>query len=128
MNFFLETTLWDNAAIPNHTYLLTDDKSRMVAYIPLGKTQVFTFKTPIKFSTRGRKFQKIDNSFGYVMPSIAKTTDSTALAATSTARTIMVQGSTGKSYTLTEQGKSWTCTCSGFSFRGKCKHLESVPK
>ena len=34
-----------------------------------------------------------------------------------------VQGSTGKSYTVTYDGHVWGCTCAGFGWRGKCRHI-----
>ena len=34
-----------------------------------------------------------------------------------------VEGSTGKSYTVTYDGHVWGCTCAGFGWRGKCRHI-----
>jgi len=34
-----------------------------------------------------------------------------------------VKGSTGKSYTVTYDGHVWGCTCPGFGWRRKCRHI-----
>ena len=31
-----------------------------------------------------------------------------------------------KTYTVTDHGGTWTCTCAGFGWRRKCKHIEQV--
>ena len=41
-------------------------------------------------------------------------------------RTYEVQGSTGNTYTVTQDGDKWTCTCAGFGWRRKCRHITEV--
>ena len=41
-------------------------------------------------------------------------------------RTYEVQGSTGSTYTVTQDGDTWTCTCPGFGWRRKCRHIGEV--
>ena len=41
-------------------------------------------------------------------------------------KTIEVKGSKGKTYKVSRQGDKWTCTCSGFQFRQKCKHITNL--
>jgi len=36
-----------------------------------------------------------------------------------------VVGSKGDTYTVTDNGGTWTCTCPGFGWRRKCKHVEA---
>jgi hypothetical protein len=36
-----------------------------------------------------------------------------------------VQGSKGNTYTVSDNGGTWTCTCPGFGWRRKCKHVEA---
>jgi hypothetical protein len=31
-----------------------------------------------------------------------------------------------KTYTVTDHGGTWTCTCAGFGWRRKCKHIEQA--
>jgi hypothetical protein len=39
-------------------------------------------------------------------------------------RTWSVSGSKGDSYTVSQVGTKWSCTCSGFQFRRHCKHVK----
>lgn len=39
-------------------------------------------------------------------------------------RTWSVNGSKGDSYTVSQFGTKWSCTCSGFQFRQYCKHVK----
>jgi hypothetical protein len=37
-----------------------------------------------------------------------------------------VTGSKGDPYIVTKKRGQWFCTCSGFGFRGKCRHVETA--
>ena len=37
-----------------------------------------------------------------------------------------VVGSKGDTYTVTNDRGAWTCTCAGFGFRRKCRHITEV--
>jgi len=102
-----EITVWKHHA-PNHTYLL--DGANLVAYIKNGTTEPFYFKNPIKgFSRSGRKFEKLkSNPFKVSVKSSL----------------IEVMGSKGSVYYVDPDSK--TCTCSGFIFRGACKHIKDL--
>jgi hypothetical protein len=91
-----------------HIYLL--DGTTLVAYIKRGTTEPFYFKNGIKnFDKRGRKFEKV-------------TTD--LFEAHVESAVIEVQGSKGAVYYVDPEAK--TCSCPGFQFRGKCKHVEAL--
>jgi hypothetical protein len=103
MEALRETTDW---ATPNHTYLL--DGTTLVAYIKQGATTPFYFSKGIKhFDKRGRKFEKADVSLfeSHVESNL-----------------IEVMGSKGAVYYVDPELHS--CTCPGFTFRGKCKHTD----
>jgi hypothetical protein len=103
MEALRETTDW---AVPGHTYLL--DGTTLVAYIKKGETEPFYFSKGIKgFDKRGRKFVPADKS-------LFEQSASTNL--------IEVQGSKGAVYYVDPELHS--CTCPGFTFRGKCKHTD----
>ena len=42
------------------------------------------------------------------------------------AKQYTINGSTGTPYTVTVRFKQWSCTCSGFGFRKRCKHVEQA--
>lgn len=37
-----------------------------------------------------------------------------------------VKGSKGNTYTVSITNNNWSCTCTGFEFHRKCKHIEQV--
>ena len=91
---------------PAHTYLL--DGTTLVAYIKVGDTKPFYFKNGIKgFDKRGRKFEELKKNPFKVDVTISSVTK--------------VQGSKGNVYEVDKE--AGTCTCPGYTFRGKCKHV-----
>ena len=114
MKFFEETTEWKHTT-PNHTYLLSDDKSKLFAYVQVGSNKVHTFKTPIRFDTKGRRFVAVKNVWGY---NIDKPVDANPRWE--------VQGSKGAVYVVEQTENGLTCSCSGFRFRGACRHVKEI--
>lgn len=94
-----ETTVWKDP-LPNHTYLLSDDRSKMIGYAKHGSSDISMMKTPIRFDTRGRQFM--------VLHRISEEDQGRK-----------VEGSKGAVYYV----KDNKCTCPGFKFRGECKHV-----
>jgi len=41
-------------------------------------------------------------------------------------KTYNVEGSNGSVYDVKVNGTYWSCTCSGFGFNRKCKHIDSI--
>ena len=115
MKFFQETTKWSEGKVPNHIYLLDDSKSKMIAYVKAGTRAVFKFKKPLPFSTRGRTFVAVKNTFGFKIQE----------PVTENPRWTVV-GSKGDKYIVEKTETSYTCTCSGFKFRGACKHIKEI--
>jgi hypothetical protein len=116
MKFYQEITKWQDQ-IPNGVYLLNDSKTKMFAYVKPGAKSAFKFKNPIGIDTRGRKFEPVSNTFGYqIEKEVSRNPQWT------------VTGSKGDTYTVEKTENGYTCTCSGFKFRGKCKHIDSVDK
>ena len=115
MKWFAETTEWPGAKSPNHVYLLDDSKSKMFAYVKHGQGKPEVFRSPIRIDLRGRKFKL--NSVQYridVEPEVPE------------GKVYEVKGSKGDVYKVTELGGAYSCTCSGFKFRGECKHIKSL--
>jgi hypothetical protein len=116
MKFFLETTKWpDSNTEINGTYLLDDSKTKMFAFIKAGSQSVFTFKNPIRIDTRGRTFKPVKNTFGYKIGNDEPV-----------AKSWTVVGSRGDTYTVQEVEGVLQCSCSGFKFRGTCKHIKEA--
>ena len=114
MKWFAETTDYkDNT--PNGIYLLDDGKSKMYAFRPRGTGTIKVFKNPIRIDVRGRKF--------VVNPVQFKTK---LKEDEPEGRVFTVTGSKGDQYTVNEVRGSWSCTCSGFRFRGECKHIKEL--
>lgn len=111
-----EISEWKGNFKCNHTYLIDNDK--IIAYIRQGDSKVITLKHSLTMDKRYRKFIKVDNvDLNKLIP---KTKNSII-------RTFNIQ-SKDKSYIveLDTIKNRYRCTCPGFTFRGKCKHIETV--
>ncbi len=120
MKYLQEVTEWDSPNAQNHTYYVCDDKTKMVGYIKQGTTDLFKFKQPIAIYTKGRKFVELKkkgepDSVYFVKQEVFTPKD-----------VIIVKGSSGKEYQITKVGSRYSCSCPGFQFRNKCKHIEEV--
>lgn len=114
MKFFQEQTVWpDNT--PNHIYLLSDNKEYAHGYVQVGTNELFKFKTKYRFGTKGRKFREVPNTFGFVEAPVADNVERWT-----------VTGSKGDVYTVEREDGVVKCSCSGFKFRGTCRHLAAA--
>ena len=114
MKWFAETTDYkDNT--PNGVYLLDDGKTKMYAFRPFGTGAIKVFKNPIRIDLRGRKFAVNSVQFKTELkePKLE-------------GRVIEVRGSKGDIYKVTDVNGNLSCTCSGFRFRGDCKHIKEL--
>lgn len=107
-----EVTVW-NDNTPNHIYVLTDSKEKMIGYIRAGTDKLEIFKQPLPFDVRRRKFKQVPNTFGYVEPKLVNTANSW-----------QVKSSSGSVYTIEKNGTRLSCTCMGFKFKSKCRHVD----
>ena len=114
MKWFAETTDWKDT-VANGIYLLDDGKTKMYAFRPKGTGEIKVFKNAIKIETRGRKFvvNPVQFETGLKEPEPL-------------GRFWIVKGSKGDEYKVSELNGNLSCSCSGFRFRGKCKHSESI--
>ena len=108
MKFYQETTAWD---VPNHVYLLSTDKSKAYGYIKRGTEVAVTFKKPYNFDARGRNFVEVVE-LGEINLDEVK------------GETWEVLGSKGDKYIVQKIDNVYNCSCSGFKFRGECKHAK----
>jgi hypothetical protein len=107
MEAVVETTEWSGDVQPNHKYLL--DGAKVLAYIKQGSTTPFYFKTPLTIDKRGRKFAPLKTNPFKVKEKVT---------------VIKVSGSKGQVYSIDTEAN--TCSCMGFGFRGKCRHLSEL--
>ena len=115
MKVFEEITQWETNT-PNHIYFLDDSKSKMYAFIKAGEKSVFTFKNPIRISTRGRTFVPVKNTFNY------KIKEDTV------EQKWTVTGSKGDKYVVRMADNMLQCSCTGYKYHGKCKHADQIQK
>ncbi len=105
-----EITVWPDTTL-NHIYFLDDSKTRMYGYVNARTNQEQWFDGKRGFDARHRKFKLL-----------AKLADPEAAPAI--AKQWTVAGSKGASYTVTNDGGSWSCTCPAAAYRkGECKHI-----
>jgi hypothetical protein len=110
-----ETTVWSDRSNANHTYLL--EGTKIVAYAKFGGDEVQVLKTQIKIDKRYRTFVKTNH---YGLEKFIKKTP-----IKSNTRVFKVVSKT-KEYFVELSDYNYTCTCTGFNFRGKCKHITAV--
>ena len=107
MQAIKEVTKWDLDFQPNHLYLVDGDK--ILAFLPFGSKVPTYLSKPLTLDTKGRKFIE-EKSHPFLIKS--KST------------LIEVKGSKGDTYFVDPEKGS--CSCSGFKFRGTCKHIKEV--
>ena len=116
MKWFAETTDYRDS-VPNGIYLLNDSKDKMYAFKARGTEPIKVFKNPIRIDLRGRKF--------VVNPVQFKTK---LKEPEPEGRVWTVKGSKGDVYKVSELNGNYSCSCSGFKFRSKCRHIEQFAK
>ena len=110
MKFYQETTNW---TIPNHIYLLSTDKSRAYGYIRRGTDAAVTFRKPLPFDQRGRRFVEV-KELGEIDLDEVKS------------EKWEFTGSKGDTYIVQKLDGILRCSCPGYTFRGDCKHVKQV--
>ena len=110
MKFLQETSATD---YPNHTYLVTDDRSKVLGYVRSGTDQLEMFRAAKNFDPRGRKFKEVENRWDLQEKQTRQ-------------RQWQITGSRGNQYTVTETADGLTCSCPGYTYRQDCKHVHEV--
>jgi hypothetical protein len=135
MEILKEITQWDtDYRQPNHTYLV-NKKGQVVAYAKWHTNDVIVFNSRkvldkryrkfVKDSHKGlskliKQFQSEDNIEKTKKEKIAKSDNVRLFKVKSNDREYDVQ------YNIS--GKFLTCSCVGFGYRRKCKHVDAVSK
>lgn len=114
MKFYQETTKWPDD-MANGIYALNNSKSKMYAYVAPGQKTAKVFKKPITIDTRGRVFVAVKGRFGVdIDEPVADYPRWT------------VTGSKGDKYVVEKTDNGYNCSCSGFKFRGACRHIKEI--
>lgn len=116
MQILQEVTDWSCDYKPcNHTYLI--DSSKVYAYAVDGGKQIVKLNQPLVIDKRYRKFIKTTHSgLAKLMSNVVP----------SNVRIFNVK-SKNKVYTVeVTDNSTYRCGCTGFTFRGKCKHGDAV--
>jgi hypothetical protein len=115
MKCFQEITEWEvDFSMKNHVYFLNDSKDKMYGYVKASTGEIQEMATPYKFKVSGRKFKEVANTWGF-SPREETVEGFVKIAI----------GSKGEKYTITEVAGMLQCSCPGFKFRGRCRHIES---
>ena len=98
---------WTTDFMPNHTYLMDGEKA--IAYKPW-------HEDPVQHMSKGWRLDKARRKFKE-LPFVAS-----EWGVEEQKNTVTVEGSKGNTYEVDVDAE--TCSCPGFQFRGKCKHIE----
>ena len=125
MEIIKEITAWDcEYKVPNNTYLL-NNIGKLIAYIKEGEDSINQLKTPLEFSKSRRKFIKIQHD-GLSKLIKDEKKDNTKRIIPKNVQLFNVN-SNDKDYTVeVTDNRYFSCTCIGFGYRNKCKHVEAV--
>jgi len=105
MKLVMETTVFTDAKMPNHSYLL-NDAGIAIGYRKFSEGPVTRFITPLRLDIRGRTFKLVDDL---------------GSDAEDSSKVVEVAGSKGDVYFVDLFRKQ--CSCTGFKYRGECKHI-----
>lgn len=119
-----EVTVWDiEYRQPNHVYLVSGDK--IYAYSKLGQGKPEYLRTPLRFDRRGRKFVETKKNKWKFDLNI-RTEQESELGQQPAGETWQVAGSKGNTYTVSLSNGRYSCTCQGYQFRSRCKHIQDI--
>jgi hypothetical protein len=119
-----EVTVWKGIDYrqPNHVYLMDGDK--VYAYSKWGQGRPEYMKTFLRFDRRGRKFVEAKhNRWGF---DLSIQTEQPAKESEPQGQVWTVAGSKGNQYFVNLNGSHWTCSCPGFGFRRRCRHVDEI--
>jgi len=125
MKIVKETTVWKDITYrqPNHVYLMDGDK--VYAYSKWGQGPAEYMRTPLRIDRRGRKFVEVKNNpwnFDLNLVTAQEEPEKPQ------GQVWTVAGSKGNKYFVNLSVGQWSCTCPGFGFRGKCRHVTETAK
>lgn len=103
-----EVSDWSESYDLNHIYILNDSMTKVYGYVRNRDLNLVMFGGPRDFNTKYRKFEVLERI--------------------KESGRIEVKGSKGNTYFITVEKDGYKCSCTGFKYRGACKHIESTKK
>ena len=117
-----EVTAWkSDFPVPTHIYLL-DNNSNIIAYVKQSDNTINQLKSRIKLDKRYRKFIKVNHTG---LSKLISEDNGHDYSPKSGIRIFKVV-SGNHDYKIEVNGDRLSCTCIGYGYRGKCKHIEAV--
>ena len=125
MEIIQEITVWNcEYKVPNNIYLL-NKAGKLIAYIKEGEDNINQLKSPMAFDKARRKFNKIQHD-GLSKLIKDEKQDNTKRIIPKNVQLFNVN-SNDRDYTVeVTDNRYFSCTCIGFGYRGKCKHIDAV--
>lgn len=114
----------DSDILPNHTYLL-NSKGQIVAFAKLNGNNITELKSRIYLDKRYRKFVEYKHpGLSKLIPKYSKE-EKSVIQKPDYDRLFKVK-SKDNEYEVILKNNRLSCSCAGFTFRGKCKHITAV--
>ena len=114
----------DSDILPNHTYLL-NSKGQIVAFAKLNGNDITELKSRIYLDKRYRKFVEYKHpGLSKLIPKYSKE-EKTVIQKPDYDRLFKVE-SKGKEYQVILKNNHLSCSCIGYGYRRKCKHITAV--
>jgi hypothetical protein len=135
MEILKEITQWvADYQQPNHTYLI-NKKGQIIAYAKWHTNDIMVFNSRRTLDKRYRKFVKDDHkglsklAKQFASEDDDEKTEKEKIVKSDNIRLFKVK-SNDREYDVQYNisGKFLTCSCVGFGYRRKCKHVDSVAK
>jgi len=117
---YREVTEWiADYKVCNHTYLFVNSDS-IIAYVNEKDGTVHRLNSPLKISKSKRKFVKTQHP---ELSKLAKYYENSSVNKNTKRYKVK---SKDKEYIVENTEGKYKCTCQGYNFRGKCKHITAV--
>lgn len=114
----------DSGTFPNHTYLL-NSKGQIVAFAKLNGNDITELKSRIYLDKRYRKFIEYNHTgLSKLIPKY-NNEDKQVNIKPDYDRLFSVK-SKGNEYNVILKNNKLSCSCIGYGYRGKCKHIAVV--
>lgn len=124
LKIYQEVTQWKGIDYrqPNHVYLMDGDK--VYGYSKWGKGPAEYMKNFLRIDKRGRKFVEVKtNQWGFDLTIAVPQEEQPAKPQ---GQVWTVAGSKGNKYLVNLNAGHWSCTCPGFGFRHRCRHVDEI--